>query len=316
VLWKCRRITFFHHLNPVAVQKWKEKFYWGDKKHGSIFDNHFIGKHGSLSSHFIGKHGSIFDNHETANQKAQELFRAKIENESKYIKATISEKFDIEIVEKKDSAQLEKEKGGPSDSTGLNSNPETELVNELEAGFNGELEDDLETEPNIDRFDDKDLDDSDDAPWHVILLDVENNNSDGVGEIVQIALKDVMTGKCYSSYVKPQEYGRRLNWNITKINYEKNCKNAPEFPEVWRQVLTFLESLKIGNLVLVAHNIPFDLRMLRQCWARHSIDPFEAAIYLDILPIFRAFNKESSTPAPNAKVGGPLQILQGQTGRA
>jgi len=48
--------------------------------------------------------------------------------------------------------------------------------------------------------------------------------------------------------------------------------------------------------------MPFDLRMLRQCWARHSIDPFEAAIYLDILPIFRAFNKESSTPAPNAKL--------------
>jgi len=95
-------------------------------------------------------------------------------------------------------------------------------LNELEGGF------------NIDRFDDKDLDDSDDAPWHVILLDVENHNSDGVGEIVQIALKDVMAGKCYSSYVKPQEYGRRLNWNITKINYEKNCKNAPEFPEVWR----------------------------------------------------------------------------------
>jgi len=47
---------------------------------------------GALSSHFIGKYGSIFDNHETANQKAQELFRAKIENESKYIKATISEK--------------------------------------------------------------------------------------------------------------------------------------------------------------------------------------------------------------------------------
>jgi len=144
-------------------------------------------------------------------------------------KPPLAKKFDIEIVEKKDSAQLEKEKGGPSDSTGLNSNPETELVNELEAGFNGELEDDLETEPNIDRFDDKDLDDSDDAPWHVILLDVENNNSDGVGEIVQIALKDVMTGKCYSSYVKPQEYGRRLNWNITKINYEKIARTLLNF---------------------------------------------------------------------------------------
>jgi len=238
-------------------------------------------------------------------KKHKSFFVQKLKMNPNISKPPLAKKFDIEIVEKKDSAQLEKEKGGPSDSTGLNSNPETELVNELEAGFNGELEDDLETEPNIDRFDDKDLDDSDDAPWHVILLDVENNNSDGVGEIVQIALKDVMTGKCYSSYVKPQEYGRRLNWNITKINYEKNCKNAPEFPEVWRQVLTFLESFKIGkgdNLVLVAYNMPFDLRMLRQCWARHSIDPFEAAIYLDTLRMFRAFNKEPSTPAPNAKL--------------
>src|SRR5690606_12203306 len=57
-----------------------------------------------------------------------------------------------------------------------------------------------------------------------------------------------------------------------------HVKNAPNFGEVWREIAPLFE----GAEFLVAHNAPFDRRVLEACWRAHSIQalslPFKCTV--------------------------------------
>lgn len=114
----------------------------------------------------------------------------------------------------------------------------------------------------------------------------------------------LQTQYCTNSLVNPQEFGSIEAYQKNKISIFE-LRSAPSFPEVWKEAMAFFGSLNTGesdDLVLVAHNASFDLRMLRQSWARHQIEPLEEVIILDSLPLIKRCQEEAKTGAPSNKL--------------
>lgn len=67
-----------------------------------------------------------------------------------------------------------------------------------------------------------------------------------------------LTGEYYSLIRPPSSY--IMFSNIHGLEW-KDLKNAPQFPEIWKEAALFMD----GANYLVAHNAPFDKRILYAC---------------------------------------------------
>lgn len=69
----------------------------------------------------------------------------------------------------------------------------------------------------------------------------------------------------YFSYVNPEQPFDRFNTQLTGID-AYTVANAPAFPQLWEEIEPLFSS---G--ILVAHNAPFDLGVLKKCLYDYSI---------------------------------------------
>jgi DNA polymerase III epsilon subunit-like protein len=105
-------------------------------------------------------------------------------------------------------------------------------------------------------------------PERIAAFDVEtpnynNNRMSAIG--IAVIERGVVTAT-YSSLVDPETYFDRFNIALTGITPEM-AKAAPAFPDIWEEIAPVME----GSL-LIAHNAPFDMRVLSLCLEHYGID--------------------------------------------
>lgn len=102
----------------------------------------------------------------------------------------------------------------------------------------------------------------------IVAFDVETPNSHN-DRISSIGIAVIEGGKLvdtYTSLVDPETYFNRFNIWLTGITPEM-VKDAPAFPKLWEEIGPILQS---G--LLIAHNAPFDMRVLAGCLQHYRID--------------------------------------------
>ena len=117
-----------------------------------------------------------------------------------------------------------------------------------------------------------------------ICFDVETPNAanDRMSAIgISIIERDVITQEFFS-FVNPEQPFDYFNTQLTGISAE-TVANAPTFAEIWPQIEPLLSS---G--ILVAHNAPFDLTVLKKCLAAYDIRWRPLIQYLCTVRIGRA----------------------------
>lgn len=102
-----------------------------------------------------------------------------------------------------------------------------------------------------------------------VAIDLETATSDR-SSICQIGITEVVDGKplkARSWLVQPEgnKYDSMNIW-IHGITPE-DTKNSPSFPEVWKEVLPYLQ-----NKIVVAHNTSFDMYALRDAFNKYKIE--------------------------------------------
>jgi len=100
-----------------------------------------------------------------------------------------------------------------------------------------------------------------------VAFDVETPNraSARMSAIGLTIIEDgAIVGSRYT-LVNPQTHFDAFNVRLTGID-ELSVKGAPTFPEAWEEL-----SAVFGDSVLVAHNAPFDLRVLKSCLTSYGI---------------------------------------------
>jgi DNA polymerase-3 subunit epsilon len=100
-----------------------------------------------------------------------------------------------------------------------------------------------------------------------IVFDVETPNryNDRMGAIGISVVEGGRFVDEFFSYVNPEEPFDPFNTDLTGISAE-TVATAPTFPELWRKI----EGL-MSSGILVAHNAPFDLSVLRSCLCAYGI---------------------------------------------
>ena len=117
-----------------------------------------------------------------------------------------------------------------------------------------------------------------------ICFDVETPNASN-SHISAIGITVIDDGKIineFFSYVNPEQPFDHFNTELTGIN-ASTVANAPTFATLWPQIEPLMNS---G--ILVAHNAPFDMGVLRQCLSDYGIQWKEYAEYVCTVRIGRA----------------------------
>lgn len=109
-----------------------------------------------------------------------------------------------------------------------------------------------------------------------IVFDVEtpnrlNNRMSAIG--VTVIENGVITEDFYS-LVNPETYFDYFNTRLTGIS-EESVMDSPNFPDLWSQIEPLMNS---G--ILVAHNAPFDMSVLKRCLCDYNIYWKENVPYL------------------------------------
>ena len=101
----------------------------------------------------------------------------------------------------------------------------------------------------------------------VIAFDVETPNArnDRMSAIGAAVIEDGRISRVFSSLINPETRFDPFNVALTGITPEM-ARTAPTFPEVWREIGPVMQS---G--VLIAHNAPFDLRVLACCLKDYGV---------------------------------------------
>ena len=109
-----------------------------------------------------------------------------------------------------------------------------------------------------------------------IAFDVEtpNRRNSRMSAIGISVVEDGRIAEEFFTLVDPEQPFDRFNSMLTGIN-EETVFDAPAFPEVWERIEPILSS---G--ILVAHNAPFDVGVLRNCLESYEIEwkPWARAI--------------------------------------
>ena len=109
-----------------------------------------------------------------------------------------------------------------------------------------------------------------------IAFDVETPNSrnDRMSSIGLAVIEDGVITDAFSTLVDPETWFDRFNIRLTGIT-PAMAEQAPTFGELWPTLERYFSS---G--ILLAHNAPFDLRVLAHCLRAYSIDWYDTAAYL------------------------------------
>jgi len=109
-----------------------------------------------------------------------------------------------------------------------------------------------------------------------IAFDVETPNrlNHRMSAIGISVIEDGAITREFSSLVDPETSFDPFNTWLTGIS-EESVRGAPTFPELWPQI----EPLMNGG-ILVAHNAPFDMGVLRRCLQEYDIEWKPRAAYL------------------------------------
>ena len=117
-----------------------------------------------------------------------------------------------------------------------------------------------------------------------VCFDVETPNSrnDRMSAIGIAVVEDGVITSEFFSYVNPEEPFDAFNTELTGISAE-TVTGAPAFRELWPQIKPLMSS---G--ILVAHNAPFDMGVLKKCLLDYGIAWKERAPYVCTVRIGRA----------------------------
>ena len=117
-----------------------------------------------------------------------------------------------------------------------------------------------------------------------ICFDVETPNSrnDRMSAIGIAVVEDGKVTEEFFSYVNPEEPFDAFNTELTGISAE-TVAGAPTFRDLWPRIKPLMAS---G--ILVAHNAPFDMGVLKRCLLDYGIDWKERALYACTVRIGRA----------------------------
>lgn len=113
-------------------------------------------------------------------------------------------------------------------------------------------------------------------PERYVAFDVETPNSrnDRMSSIGLAVIENGVITEEFSSLVDPEARFDCFNIRLTGIT-PSMAEQAPTFGELWPVLAGYFESS-----VLLAHNAPFDLRVLAHCLRAYSIDWYDMAPYL------------------------------------
>ena len=109
-----------------------------------------------------------------------------------------------------------------------------------------------------------------------IVFDVEtpNHRNNRISAIGITVVENGTMAEEFESLVAPETEFDLFNIELTGIS-EKLVAGEPTFPELWQQIRPLMES---G--ILVAHNAPFDLGVLRHCLRDYGISWKKSVPYL------------------------------------
>lgn len=116
-----------------------------------------------------------------------------------------------------------------------------------------------------------------------IIFDVETPNryNDRMSAIGISVVEDGKIVKEWFSYVNPEEPFDDFNTQLTGISAE-TVADAPTFPELWKQIEGMM-----GSGILVAHNAPFDMGVLKKCLEDYGVRWAERTRYICTVQIGR-----------------------------
>lgn len=126
-----------------------------------------------------------------------------------------------------------------------------------------------------------------------VILDTETTglgNEDKIVEISVLELVDgIKTGRRYHSFLNPVINITKKAVEIHKITNEK-VKDCPKFEDIVSDLIKF-----IGNATIIAHNAPFDRRILNNELRRSGWEKYSKSRFIDTLEICRyLFPKEKN----------------------
>lgn len=100
------------------------------------------------------------------------------------------------------------------------------------------------------------------------VFDVETPNrwNSRMSAIGIAVVEDGVVTETFSSLVDPESAFDVFNTRLTGIS-EEMVQDAPTFPELWPRIAPMLE----GGLI-VAHNAPFDLGVLKKCLQGYEME--------------------------------------------
>ena len=99
----------------------------------------------------------------------------------------------------------------------------------------------------------------------VIDIETPNHNNDRISSIAYAVVRDGRITESGHTLVNPETYFDDFNIQLTGID-EDMVLDAPTFPDVWAGLSDLL-----CRSVVVAHNAPFDLGVLRKCLSAYDI---------------------------------------------
>lgn len=116
-----------------------------------------------------------------------------------------------------------------------------------------------------------------------IVFDVETPNryNSRISAIGITVIEDGEITDSFFSYVDPETFFDPFNTQLTGID-EDTVAGSPAFPELWEQI-----SGLMGSGILVAHNAPFDMGVLKKCLSYYDIYWKPAASYCCTVQIGR-----------------------------
>ena len=100
------------------------------------------------------------------------------------------------------------------------------------------------------------------------VFDVEtpNGESDRMSAIGITIIEDEKITDEFYSLVNPETYFDYFNTRLTGID-EDLVREEPNFAEIWKKIEPYM-----NNSILVAHNAPFDLGVLKRCLFSYEIE--------------------------------------------